>query len=312
MDVSPDGLHWPISFKSRYGQGLDRTISFGGGGVFFVAWQVGYLKGLPEASVQLNSAERVIGTSAGSIVAALFSGKKISIFYEELRLLSKIPQLVSVLAPAANLKPSQLHAVGLLTQATTADPDVVREIGRAALAAQAPEQDVMRRNILLVTRMRHWPSKILHTSTVDTYTGERCIVSSDSGVSIPAALAASSAIPGVFPPQQMADRKCMDGGTSGTGTHLDVLAGSQRALVLCLRDPQVIQHGEMTQSPQATLVEFEALKASGTAVLTASPESFAEAELMDPTAVGKALAMGIEQGRADAQRVKEFWGDDES
>jgi NTE family protein len=310
MNIAPDGLHWPISFESRYGQGLDRTISFGGGGVFFVAWQVGYIKGLAEASIQLNGAERVIGTSAGSIVAALFSAKKISGFYEELHLLSKVPQLVSALAPAASLKPSQLHAVELFTQATTADIDVVREIGRAALAAQAPEQDVMRRNILLVARMRHWPSKILHTSTVDTYTGERCIVSSDSEISIPAALAASSAIPGVFPPQQLADRKCMDGGTSGTGTHLDVLAGSHRALILCLRDPQVSHRAEMTQSPQATLAEYEALKASGTTVFTASPKSFTQAELMDPTAVGKALAMGIEQGSADAQRVEEFWGKD--
>jgi NTE family protein len=310
MNIAPDGLHWPISFESRYGQGLDRTISFGGGGVFFVAWQVGYIKGLAEASIQLNGAERVVGTSAGSIVAALFSAKKISGFYEELHLLSKVPQLVLALAPAASLKPSQLHAVELFTQATTADIDVVREIGRAALAAQAPEQDVMRRNILLVARMRHWPSKILHTSTVDTYTGERCIVSSDSEISIPAALAASSAIPGVFPPQQLADRKCMDGGTSGTGTHLDVLAGSHRALILCLRDPQVSHRAEMTQSPQATLAEYEALKASGTTVFTASPKSFTQAELMDPTAVGKALAMGIEQGSADAQRVEEFWGKD--
>jgi NTE family protein len=305
-----DGLHWPISFDSRYGQDLDRTISFGGGGVFFVAWQVGYLKGLAEASVQLNSAKRVVGTSAGSIVATLFAGKKISGFYEELHLLAKVPQLVSALAPAASLKPSQLHAVDLFTRATNADPDVVRELGRAALAAQAPEQEVMRRNILLVARMRHWPSTILHTSAVDTYTGERCIVSSDSGISIPAALAASSAIPGVFPPQQLADRKCMDGGTAGTGTHLDVLAGSKRALILCLRDPQVGHRAEMTQSPQATLAEYEALKASGTTVFTASPESFTQSELMDPTAVGKALAMGVRQGSADAQRVGEFWGDD--
>lgn len=82
MSSSPDGLHWPISFESNYGQGLDRTISFGGGGVFFVAWQVGYLKGLSEASVPLKGAERVVGTSAGSIVAALFSAKKISGFYD--------------------------------------------------------------------------------------------------------------------------------------------------------------------------------------------------------------------------------------
>jgi len=308
MSSSPDGLHWPISFESNYGQGLDRTISFGGGGVFFVAWQVGYLKGLSDASAPLKGAERIIGTSAGSFVAALFSGKKISKFYDELRLLSKVPQLVSALVPSGHLHPSQTRAVELFTQATSADPEVVKEIGRAALAAQTPEQEFMRRNILLITRMRHWPSEILHTSAVDTYTGERCIVSSGSGISAPAALAASSAIPGVFPPQQLADRKCMDGGTSGTGTHLDVLAGSRRALILSLRDPRQSHKADMTQSPATTLAEFEALKASGTKVFVASPVAVTEDELMDATAVGKALDMGVKQGLGDAEQVKSFWG----
>ena len=35
-------------------------------------------------------------------------------------------------------------------------------------------------------------------------------------------------------PQLIQDRRCMDGGVSGSGTHCDRLAGSTRALVISL------------------------------------------------------------------------------
>ena len=50
------------------------------------------------------------------------------------------------------------------------------------------------------------------------------------------AVAASSAVPGLFTPQPILDRRCMDGGVSGTGTHLDLVAGARRAVVLHLTD----------------------------------------------------------------------------
>ena len=43
--------------------------------------------------------------------------------------------------------------------------------------------------------------------------------------SLSRAVAASSAVPGIFAPQAIGDRRCMDGGVSGPGTHLDLLAG---------------------------------------------------------------------------------------
>ena len=99
----------------------------------------------------------------------------------------------------------------------------------------------------------------------------------------------------------------MDGGTSGTGTQLDLLAGSTRALVLSLRNPETKTQSGMTQSPPASKKEMRALQASGTRVFTASPTTFSPEDLMAPTAVGKALTMGREQGQADSERVGEFW-----
>ena len=46
---SPDALALPRDFDARYGDGLRFGVSLGGGGLFFVAWQVSYLHELTRA-----------------------------------------------------------------------------------------------------------------------------------------------------------------------------------------------------------------------------------------------------------------------
>ncbi len=48
---------------------MTRTaLVLGGGGVTGIAWEIGILKGLADAGVDLTGADLVIGTSAGSVV----------------------------------------------------------------------------------------------------------------------------------------------------------------------------------------------------------------------------------------------------
>ncbi len=65
-------------------------------------------------------------------------------------MLAKVPALVSALAPASILSPSQQRALDLFIKATDGEPATVQEIGHAALAASAPKPEFMRRNISLV------------------------------------------------------------------------------------------------------------------------------------------------------------------
>jgi predicted acylesterase/phospholipase RssA len=67
----PDGLAMPRDFGAGYGEGLDFGLSLGGGGLFFVAWQAAYLATLAERDIDLGGAQRVVGTSAGSLVASV-------------------------------------------------------------------------------------------------------------------------------------------------------------------------------------------------------------------------------------------------
>jgi NTE family protein len=120
------------------------------------------------------------------------------------------------------------------------------------------------------------------------------------------AVAASSAVPGLFAPQPIQDRRCMDGGVSGTGTHLDLLSGARRAVVLGLTDGADVEEGRMTVAPGSTVRELEELRSTGTEVLFRMPETVDIDRLMDPTAVPDAIDMARRQAAADADHLRAF------
>lgn len=297
----------PRTFGAGYGQGVERGLSLGGGGLFFVAWQLGYLQTLASQGVGLASADRVVGTSAGSMVASALTTGRLNRLHGQVSLLGKAPILVSAMAPASRLRPSQERALGLFLKASDGEPATVQEIGFAALAAATPSAATMRRNIALVLGATRWTSGALRITCVDAYTGERCVVGPDSRVAVPRAVAASSAVPGIFPPQTIGDRPCMDGGVSGTGTHLDLLAGARRVVVLALTDGSDMNEGMMTLAPSAGSREVADLRASGTSVLLRTPAEVDMFELMSPGAVPGALALGARQARADVGLLTDFW-----
>ena len=301
-----DGLAWAQDFGARYGDGLGLGVSLGGGGVFFVAWQVAYLSELADRGIELRGADRIVGTSAGSLVAALLEAGSLGRFHRELGLLAKVPQVVGALAPSGDLHPSQTRAVELFRDATDAEPEVIVAIGHAALAAQTPAESVLARNVGLILVSRRWPSAGLHITAVDCFTGERCVISKAASVRPARAVAASSAVPGLFAPQSIGDRRCMDGGVSGSGTHLDLLAGASRVVVLALSDGSDVGQGMMTVAPGSSEAELAALEAAGSRVFRRVPEAVDPAALMDPTAVPQAIEMGRRQAAADADELRAF------
>ena len=287
---------------------MERGLCLGGGGLFFVAWQVAYLQTLVGLGLRFDRADRVVGTSAGSMVASALTGGRLKLLHAQVSLLARVPALVSALAPASVLKPSQQLALDLFLKATDGEPATVQAIGHAALAAATPRAEAMRRNVSLVLGPGRLTSEALQITCVDTYTGERCVVTRGTKVTLARAVAASSAVPGIFAPQPIGDRLCMDGGVSGTGTHLDLLGGSQRVLVLALTDGADLSEGMMTANPDGGRLEVEDLERSGTSVLLRTPSEVDLLELMSPAAVPRAVAMGTRQATDDLKLVSTFWG----
>jgi NTE family protein len=303
---NPTDIALTRSFEARYGAGLDRGLSLGGGGLFFIAWQVAYLSGLIAEGVDLGLADQVVGTSAGSVVGTSLLAGKLGRLQKELTVLAKAPTLVAMLANSADLSLSQQRAWELFQAADNAQPETVTAIGHAALAASAPPASRMRRTLGLLLGTRAWPSPRLSITCVDTYTGERCVVTDATGVTATTAMTASTSLPGIYAPQRIGDRFCMDGGVSGSALHLDLLAGAKRALVLSLIEDSGTEAG-MTFVPGSTQAEIEALAATGTQVEVRLPESVDLDEIMEPAALPKAVQMGRRQAAADAPGLRGFW-----
>lgn len=299
-----DGLARPRDFDARYGAGVERALVLGGGGIVFVAWQLAYLRALEERGVRVGDADRIVGTSAGSVVATMVASGRLRRAHFQIETLAKVPKLIAAMAPAQDLRPSQMRALHQFWTADNDRPETVRSIGRASLAAVTPDVGTLPRSLQLVLARRRWPGRALEITATDAFSGERCVVTADSGVSVHRAAAASSSVPGLFAPQPILDRRCMDGGASGSGTHPDLVAGADRALVLALADRADI--GIATAAPGSFARDIEALRASGTEVEFRTSRLASDIMLMDPNQVPAALALGAAQGSEDAEEIGAF------
>jgi len=297
----------PRSMDARYGRGIERGLVLGGGGIWFVAWQTGYLRRLEELGLQLGLADRLVGTSAGSIVASILAGEKLAGFGRTVDLLTRAPGLLARMAASGPLEPSCERALDSFRDARDCDPQTLREIGFAALAARTPTAEVTARNFSVILRMRRWPSSRLHITCVDAFTGERIVVTRSAAVPLARAAAASSAVPGIFAPQPIQDRKCMDGGVAGTGVHLDLVAGARRALVISLVDGSEPELAWGTMTPESIRQEFADLQASGTEALRIVPRTQVPDDVMDPRLAVSAVQEGVAQADDDITLLREFW-----
>lgn len=204
---------------------MSRALVLGGGGITGIAWELGLLAGLAEKGLDLTSADLVVGTSAGSVVGAqILSGAPIEDLYAE--------QLVDPTGEtAAKMGPS---AVARFMIASLWPGDASRGrayLGRAALAATTqPEAASLAVFERLVVR-RSWPERRLLITAVDAETGEPRAFERDSGVELAHAVAASCAVPIVWPPITIQGRRYIDGGVRSIA-NADLAAGCDRVVVL--------------------------------------------------------------------------------
>ena len=132
----------PRTFDARYGSGIDRGLCLGGGGLFFVAWQAAYLRTLASHGIRFDNSERVVGTSAGSMVASALAAGKLNRLHSEI--VRRVQAAGPGLGPGPGLRNCTRASSGRSTSSSrppTASPATVQEIGHAALAAATPSAD---------------------------------------------------------------------------------------------------------------------------------------------------------------------------
>jgi NTE family protein len=275
-----------------------RALVLGGGGITGIAWMLGLLSGLAERGLHLRGADAVIGTSAGSVVGAqLATGVDVEERY------------TAQLAPATGEVAASLGRGALLRLGLAAlgarDPQRARaRIGRVALRARTvPEAE---RLAVIGSRLpvRAWPDRSLRVTAVDARDGAFRVLDRDSGVPLVTAVAASCAVPGVYPPVTAAGTRLIDGGVRSP-VNADLAAGAERVVVLA---PITRGFGPLVGLD----AQVVALRAAGSRVAVVSPDAAATAAIgrnvLDPARRAGAARAGRAQAAAALKGAADVWG----
>jgi NTE family protein len=275
------------------------ALVLGGGGITGIAWEIGVLAGLAEAGADLTGADLVVGTSAGSVVGAqVASGADLEALF------------------ARQLEPPTGERAARMTRAALArygwamlrsrrdDVAFRRRVGALALAAQESGLTPSEQERLDVIGSRlvasEWPDRALTTTAVDAESGEFRTFTRDSGVPLLLAVAASCAVPGVYPPVTIDGRRYVDGGVRSTA-NADLAEGYDRVVVLA-----PIPRGV---GPLAS-VDAQVTGMVARVAVVSPDEAGRRAigrNVLDPAARAGSARAGRAQAASAAQQVTEVW-----
>ncbi len=270
------------------------ALCLGSGGLSGAAWQLGVLAGLVEAGLELGAADLIVGTSAGALIGAhLALGRSPQEIAEQLGRLSldgklSTPALARLLA--AQAWPSRRHALLWLGRRATGsgwssevEQRWVRSVG-GGLVGQP------------------WPDGLVVVA-VDAASGRPAYFTAATAVPLPRAVAASCAIPGVFPPVVIDDRPHFDGGLRSPA-NLDVADGCDRVLAIAPLTGSLRAH----RRPAAQASRL----ARGARVLLIEPDGPARraigVDVVSVRRLGRAMAEGHRSGLDAASEARALFG----
>jgi len=279
----------------------DLALVLGGGGVAGVAWITGVVAGLADEGIDLRETQRILGTSAGSTVGAqLWSGMSLEdLFARQADPAQQTPELSPPFSALRTL------FVAFQEIARIADPDErVRRISRMALDSNVISEPERRSIIARRLPSHNWPAKWFGTTAIDAETGELRVFDSTSGVSLVDAVAASCAVPMIWPATSILGRRYVDGGMR-SADNADLVTGAGSVLILS-------PSGVDAASLRGIGLRKEAadLEAKGMRVSVMEPDATARAAIgvnpLDPSTRTPCANAGRIQGRVEAERVRAF------
>jgi NTE family protein len=281
---------------------MKRALVLAGGGVAGIAWELGVLRGIgdadPELLLALRRADVVIGTSAGSAVAAqITTAVPIDDLYAV-----QLSERSSELEVEMNLEELMARFVQA-TRGAAGPAEMRRRIGTLAMETATVSEATRRTAISARLPVQSWPPGTLLLVAVDAETGEPTVFTKDSGVNLVDAVAASCAVPGIWPPVTIDGHRYMDGGVR-SATNADLAAGCDRVLVITPALPTAPQ-------PWGSLDdEIAQLSPADVRVVYADDASAAAfgSNPLSPSTRGPSAREGRKIGRAQADVVGSFWG----
>jgi NTE family protein len=147
-----------------------------------------------------------------------------------------------------------------------------------------------------------WPDRLMLLPAVDALTGELAVFSNDSGVALVDAVAASCAVPGIWPPVTINGRRYIDGGIRSVA-NADLAVGYDRILIIIPADP------EQPAPFDHTGEEIEQLKPGRVHVIPADAASVAAfgTNPLSPATRPPSARVGRAIGQSHAAAVASLW-----
>src|SRR4051794_3784168 len=215
-----------------------RALVLAGAGAAGNAWELGLIAGLCDVGVDVTEADVIIGTSAGSTVAAqITSGTRPAELYAAI--LAEVPRpRPGDTGPDRRRAPrpsgqSYLDWSDRIIAAADDAADMRRRMGAAALELDASDgAGSSRWRDVVAARLPSldWPEQRVLIVAVDALTGEPVVLDRDSGIDLVDAVAASTSN-GFGGPYRIGERRYLNGGYRRS-ENADLAAGCGRVLVL--------------------------------------------------------------------------------
>jgi NTE family protein len=280
---------------------MKRALVLAGGGVAGIAWELGVLRGIQDVdrdlAAGLVTADVIVGTSAGSAVAGQITS---AIPLEDLYAaqLAETSSEIEVEFDIDGFAERLASAVG----EASAPEEVRRRIGALALATPTVEESARRVAIAARLPVHAWPDQALLLTAVDAETGELTIFTRESGVLLVDAVAASCAVPGIWPPVAIGGRRYVDGGVR-SAANADLASGCDKVLVITPTSAEA-------PTPWDSLdQEIEQLRPAEVQAVYADAASLAAfgSNPLSPATRGPSARAGRAIGQARAAGLARFW-----
>jgi len=278
-----------------------RALVLGGGGVAGIAWELGVLTALQDAGVDLDAADLVVGTSAGSVVGTFVRYGGVQQAYDQQH--APVPTTYEEPVPIDGEDFQQ--RIGAVLEGATSDQDARARLGHLAQQTTTGQTDDERVATFTETLpATEWPAKPLALTTIDATDGTFRVLTAADGVPLARAVAASCSVPLVWSPVGIEGRPYIDGGLR-SATNADVAAGYERVLVVAC--------GAEGPSPLGPWLDVavEGLRAAGSSVEVVVADSTAQqafgANSLSLSTQAPSADAGRAQGGAVAEGIAAFW-----
>ncbi len=274
-----------------------KALVLGAGGHAAMAWELGVITGMADVGAEVRDADVIVGTSAGSRVGVQITS---DLTLEELFHRQADPHLQTK-EPAPPVDFTRWRADFMSAKEGPGDTiAVLKRFGALALQTPTDSQEARRNRIAASLPSHTWPERRLLIVAVDVESGERRAFDCSSGVDLIDAVAASCAVPGIWPAVALGGRRYMDGGVYSID-NADLAVECDQVLILTLpaRVPP------LCVASLDTAVDM--LRHRGARVDVVHPDEASQAafasvggNLLDPSVREAAARTGREQGRRTA------------